>query len=278
MITHWTDRLSDYFDGDMSAADRAACDAHLATCGSCRDALDELRLVITTARADADREPQIDLWPAILQQIAPAEAGARSADPHAAALQGTTAALEFATQQDRAATQRDWATTQRDWAATRRDRASARSQASRQIVFTLPQLALAASLLIAVSAGVAYLAAGRALSPPPGAQEVVVQAFAEPVMAPSADVERANFADAQYDEAVADLEKILADLRDELNPQTVMVIERNLASIDLAIREARAALDADPANTFLNSHLADARRKKLDLLRRATMIHSSSGD
>jgi hypothetical protein len=67
-------------------------------------------------------------------------------------------------------------------------------------------------------------------------------------------------------------------MRDELDPRTIVVIERNLTAIDQAIREARAALDADPANTFLNSHLADARRKKLELLRRATMIHSTSGD
>lgn len=268
MTMHWTDRLSDYLDGELSAADRATCTAHVATCETCREVLDELRFVITTARADAERAPAVDLWPAILRQIAPAEAGAFGAEPHAVASQRTAAVREFGTQRVQANTQQERATTQRD-------RASARS--SRQFVFTLPQLALAASLLIAVSAGVSYLAAGRARLQP-GVQEVPVQAFAEPGMPASADVERADFADAQYDEAVADLEKILTDLREELNPQTVMVIERNLASIDQAIREARAALDADPANTFLNSHLADARRKKLDLLRRATMIHSSSGD
>lgn len=248
MTTHWTDRLSEYLDGDLSPADYAACEAHLAACDACREVLGELQMVVATARANAEQAPVVDLWPAILRQIghAPAGAGAR---------ERTTTP-----ERGRRGVAHDFA-----------DRSSG------QFVFTLPQLALAASLLIAVSAGVSYLAAGRALSRA-GVQEAPVQAFAEPVMPASADVERANFADAQYDEAVADLERILADLRDELNPQTVMVIERNLASIDRAIREARAALDADPANTFLNSHLADARRKKLDLLRRATMIHSTSGD
>ena len=260
MTTHWTDRLSEYLDGDMSPVDHAACDAHLASCDTCREVLGELQMVITTAHDDAAQEPGADLWPGILQRIqdAPAEAGAGGL--------ATTPELEAH------GVVHDFAGRE---LIVQRDRASARS--SGQFVFTLPQLALAASLLIAVSAGVSYLAAGRALSRPV-AQEAPVQAFAEPVMPASADLERANFADAQYDEAVADLENILADLRDELNPQTVMVIERNLASIDQAIREARAALDADPANTFLNSHLADARRKKLDLLRRATMIHSTSGD
>ena len=147
----------------------------------------------------------------------------------------------------------------------------------KQFVFTLPQLALAASLLIAVSAGVAYVAAGRALTPA-AAQDDAIQAEAEPLLSAAAPVQRANFADAQFDQAVADLEKVLVDRRDELDPRTVLVIERNLAAIDQAIREARTALDADPANTFLNSHLADARRKKLELLRQAMMIQSPSGD
>jgi hypothetical protein len=91
-------------------------------------------------------------------------------------------------------------------------------------------------------------------------------------------VQRANFADAQYDAAVADLEKILLDDRDRLDPRTVMVIERNLQTIDDAIRQAREALDRDPANTYLNSHLADARRRKLELLRHATALASTGGD
>ena len=91
-------------------------------------------------------------------------------------------------------------------------------------------------------------------------------------MTPPGDVQRANFADAQFDQAVADLERVLLEQRERLDPRTVLVIERNLAAIDEAIRQAREALDADPANTFLNSHLADARRRKIELLRRATSI------
>lgn len=240
MKTHWTERLSDYLDGDLTGAEITACEAHLAACAECREVLAGLRLVISTAQGDADRMPAADLWPGVLAQIAPVETGAVIP-------------------------------------IDRQPRRSAGPSPTRSYSFTLPQLALAASLLIAVSAGVAYLAAGR-VSEAPVTAEHAIQAYAEPVLPPSAAVERANFADAQYDQAVADLEKILVDLRDELNPQTVRVIERNLAAIDQAIAEARAALDADPANTFLNSHLADARRKKLELLRRATMIYSTSGD
>ena len=81
-----------------------------------------------------------------------------------------------------------------------------------------------------------------------------------------------SFADAQFDAAVADLERVLRDQRDSLNPRTVLVLERNLQVIDDAIREARAALENDPANALLNAHLANARQRKLNLLRRAALI------
>jgi len=244
-VTHWTERLSEFLDGELAADERAACEAHLAACRECAEVLAELRMVTSAAQADADRMPAADLWPGIHARIA-AETPAR-----------------------------DIATTSRVVSFEPAQRTRVRS--SRQFVFTLPQLALAASLLIAVSAGVAYLAAGRTMMRP-AAQEDPIQAQAEPLLAPSDMVEHANFADAQFDQAISDLERVLTERRDDLDPRTVVVIERNLAAIDQAIREARAALDADPANTFLNSHLADARRKKLELLRQATMLQSPAGD
>lgn len=155
------------------------------------------------------------------------------------------------------------------------DRLTAPPQSQRMVSFTLPQLALAATLLIAVSAGVSWLALGP--RPVAVAPEPAIRAVVEPAGAVQPDVQRASFADAQYDAAVSDLERILREESERLDPQTVMVIERNLRAIDEAIREARAALDADPANTYLNSHLADARRRKLDLLRRAAGLSITGG-
>ena len=244
---HWTERLSDYLDGELTAVQRAECDAHLAACTQCRTVLAELQAVVQISRGDADVSPATDLWPGVLSRIG------NAAPTQAASTGGDVVSFDAA-----------------------RTRTPART--SRQIVFTLPQLALAASLLIAVSAGVAYLAAGRATTSPAPSEDRIIQAQAEQLLPPSATVERANFADAQFDQAVADLERVLTDRRELLDPRTVLIIERNLAAIDQAIREARAALDGDPANTFLNSHLADARRKKLELLRQATMLQSPSGD
>ncbi len=75
-----------------------------------------------------------------------------------------------------------------------------------------------------------------------------------------------------YAAAVADLEQVLAEGRGRLDSTTVKVIEQNLAAIDRAIAEARRALEADSANLYLNSHLAETMRKKLDLLRQAAAL------
>jgi hypothetical protein len=134
---------------------------------------------------------------------------------------------------------------------------------------------MAATLLIAVTSAVSWL-----VFRPAGGLDVpeqTIRAVAEPVDDARDDIARANFADATFDAAVADLERILGEERDRLDPRTVIVIERNLQAIDEAIRQARAALDSDPANPYLNSHLADARRRKLELLRRAAALSSGGG-
>ena len=131
---HWTDRLSEYLDGELSPGEDAACDAHLEACEGCREVLRDLQLVVLTARADRDREPR-DGWAGVRAQLAGARTG--HAPPR------------------------------------------------REIAFSLPQLALAASLLIAVTAAVSHLATGRVAEPAPAA-EPAIQAMAEPLMPPVA--------------------------------------------------------------------------------------------
>lgn len=139
-------------------------------------------------------------------------------------------------------------------------------------------LVLAASLLVAVTSGLTWLVARQPAGGNASATGPVIQAYGLPDDSTSGQIVQANFADAQFNAAVTDLEQILRDERDRLDPRTVLVIERNLKAIDDAIQEARTALNNDPANPYLNSHLADARRRKIDLLRHATTLASAGGD
>jgi len=138
-----------------------------------------------------------------------------------------------------------------------------KARTSRRVSFTLPQLVAAGIALMVMSGGGVWVLqhGGRATSLPP------VAATNEP---PS--VVPASSVNPRYDEAIADLEQALRAGRGDLDPATVRILEANIDAIDKAIAECRAALDADPANVYLNSHLAEARQRKLALLRRATAL------
>ena len=69
MTDRWTPRLSEYIDGELTAGERHAADAHLAECGDCRRTLAELRTVVARAAAATPRPPGTDLWDGIAEQI-----------------------------------------------------------------------------------------------------------------------------------------------------------------------------------------------------------------
>ena len=140
-----------------------------------------------------------------------------------------------------------------------------RARISRRISFTLPQLAAAGIALMVMSGGGVWMLqhGGRATSMPPVA---ATDPAHNPVLAPVA------LTDPRYDEAIADLQQALEAGRTDLDPATIKVLEANLDTIDKAIEQSRQALAADPANVYLNSHLAEARQRKLALLRRAAAL------
>jgi anti-sigma factor RsiW len=137
----------------------------------------------------------------------------------------------------------------------------------RRWAFSLPQLAAAGIGLMVTSGGAVWLVSTQNRPPvvlsidsTPAATTQVVPAALRPTASQS------------YAAAVADLERVLAQGRGRLDTTTVRVIEQNLAAIDRAIAEAQRALQADSANLYLNSHLAETMRRKLDLLRQAAAL------
>ncbi len=215
-----TDQLSDYLDGELTAGEAAAVEAHLRECAACNAVLNDLKRIVAQAQHLEPRPPQADLWAGIERRIE-------------------------------------------------------RVTPPRRVSFTLPQLAAAAALLVAVSAGTAIKFAAPAV---PASVPVEQTAKDEPAQAEAAEsnatiaVTPVGFSDAQYDAAVADLEKALKAGRGRLDKSTIEVVEHNLQIIDQAIAQAREALVGDPANSYLSGHLVEARRRKLDLLRRAAAL------
>jgi hypothetical protein len=65
----WRERLSEFIDGELDAADREAVSAHLQTCAACREDLDALGRVVLRARALPASPPKADLWPGVARRI-----------------------------------------------------------------------------------------------------------------------------------------------------------------------------------------------------------------
>ena len=49
MADVWTDRLSDYIDGELSEADKDSVERHIDTCDECRATVAQLRAVASRA-------------------------------------------------------------------------------------------------------------------------------------------------------------------------------------------------------------------------------------
>jgi len=260
----WTDKLSEYLDGELSAEERRAVEAHLHGCADCSRVLADLKRVIARAQqaGAVARPPSVDLWSGVAARLdAGRSATARSTKPTGErSATGNTGITPFP---DRSA--------------------QAVALRSRRFAFTLPQLAAAAALVAAVSGGVVWSVVERAAIRATDQIASAQPAPAAPAAEPSAAVPDAgdriapvSMADAQYDAAVSDLEKALKQGRGRLDAATIAIVEHNLQIIDQAIDQAREALAADPANTYLSGHLVEARRRKLDLLRRAAALTSET--
>lgn len=134
--------------------------------------------------------------------------------------------------------------------------------------FSLPQLAAAAAVVAVLSAAGMWLVLGR--GPAPGPRTAAAPEAARLVA--GAAVQPASFEVRRYDAAIAELETALREHRNELDPATVRTIEQSLRTIDQATEQARRALAADPANPYLNGHLAAQLRLKVDVLKQATAL------
>jgi anti-sigma factor RsiW len=215
----WTNRLSEYIDGELDSRARAELEAHLATCGHCYATLAELRQVVARAQALADREPATDLWAGIRAAMTQAPSAGRPAV----------------------------------------------RPAGRRFSFSVPQL-LAASIALALVSG-----AGVWMSLKPNAPSPAPAAF--PPRPPAGTPVSWT---SQTDQAVAELEASLTRNESRLDTATVRVVRQSLAIIDRAITDARVALMRDPGNTYLNLHLANTMRRKVDLLRRINALVAES--
>jgi hypothetical protein len=223
-------QLSEYVDGVLTHEEADAVKAHLATCASCAQTVAELRKVVARARELGERLPPQDLWPGIAARLSEAEPSAP-----AVGRQSTPTDLGW-----------------------RR----------RRLALSIPQLAAAAVVLMAVSAGGMALLDGA--RPGPGGEAA---ADPEAGPAPIASLTTAGKSDADvFGRAIAELQEAIFYGEGSLDSLTIRKLVANLETIDRAIEEARRALESDDSDPYLRHHLAEARRYKVRFLRQTAAL------
>ena len=224
----WTDQLSDYLDGGLAEDDRQVLEVHLAGCDSCRLLMAELSAVIDAAASLPDLEPTRDVWPEIAAGIG--DLGVSRIG------YGNADVIELPVRAD-----------------------ARRPTRARGVFLSMPQLAAAAVLLILLS-GAATWFAGPGL-----AVRNVQQLIPSPLSVTMASDDPTP-PEALASELAA-LEDVLARARVVLDPNTVRVLERNLAVVEQAIEDSYRALALDPENEFLVGYLERVFERKLEYLR-----------
>lgn len=198
MSDRWSDRLSDYLDGELSAGERQELEAHLVGCGECAALLEQLRRVVERAKALEDEPPATDLWSGIAERIGAAP------------------------EEDRVA----------DLEARRRSKVARLRQ--RRVSFSLSQLAAASVALMVVSAGAAWLVAG---SKGPAAQgpaqpDAGAAAFASGAEQPASSYDAAI---AELERIVGESRERLDTTTVRVIAENLMIIDRAIAEAQRAL-------------------------------------------
>ena len=120
---------------------------------------------------------------------------------------------------------------------------------------------LAAAAMLLVLAGGTWMAWRDAAMRAGTRQTTTATAAAQ-----DATLAEVQLAEQHYSSAIGDLEKVTQAEGGSLDPETAKVVQANLAVIDQAIGQSRAALKSEPANAVAQDSLFDALRSKFQLL------------
>jgi anti-sigma factor ChrR (cupin superfamily) len=218
--------LNDYVDGALDSAEHDAVARHLESCGECRDAVNALGEIRDTAKALDPRDPPARSWSRLQRAIA-LEHGTRDARPDG---------LRAEPPQGAGGRRQLWL-----------------------------GLAAAAALVIATATGLRY-AGFNSTSPSASRPAVTSGANANSDAAAQAVEAELKQAEEHYEKAIQGLETIANSEKGALDPQTAATMQKNLAVIDQAISESRAALRAQPASAPAQQSLLESFKAKLALL------------
>ena len=132
----------------------------------------------------------------------------------------------------------------------------------------LPWLAAAAAVILAAGSALVLLGPGASSPSPPVVTSAPASAAATAPDTKSVETvqNEVDAAQQQFENAIAELEKVAKANQSALDSGTAATIEKNLGIIDQAIAENRAAVKVEPASVAARETLFEALRQKVSLL------------
>ena len=224
--------LNDFIDGSLGPAERSEIDQHLAACATCRQTVDDLREILRTVGELEPREAPVRAWSRLERAIRMEREHATSA----ATAQGA-----------------------RGGQATQGDAGRAATILKGRSAW-IAGLAAAAVLVLATTVGMRYMASRHA---DVAADTSALAGAGEAAQSVETELRQAE---AHYENAIKGLEAIANSEQSELDPRTAATLQKNLAVIDQAISESRAAVRAQPASEPAQQSLIDGFKTKIGLL------------
>jgi hypothetical protein len=259
------DQLGSLMDGELPVTERTALEAHAATCARCGPLLADVRGIVREAAVLPELAPSRDLWEGIATRI---EAPVVELEPRQApavvrrGISWRVAAAAAAVLVTLTALATWQLAVDADDRAVPVDRIAKTDSAP--AVDRAPDSTIAETTQVVDAPERAITGTERTVSPVASPPVTAVRNAAAPSVT------------GVYDREIASLRRMLDTRRSELDTATVRVLEENLSIIDRAIEQSRQALERDPNSTFLTDHLNDALGRKVELLRTATLLQSSS--
>jgi len=224
--------IHDYVDDALELRARTELERHIAGCEECRRLVDDLREIrkAFSGLKDDLREPPVRAWARLERAIRlEREHGARRLQP------SDTAAGGFA-----------------------------RLKPSRSTVLrSAPWLAAAAVLILTTVVGLQFRAGRRATPTSSTSAPGTSIAAGDAAQAVEAEL---RAAEEHYTKAISGLEQITKTEQGALDPGTAATLQKNLAVIDQAISESRAALRTQPASEPAQESLVENFKAKIGLL------------
>lgn len=228
--------LNDYADDSLDSRERAGVERHLGSCAACRQLVEELREITRAAGTLDPREPPVRGWSRLERAIRlePGFVEPKRSDPRL----------------DRGG-----------MTPTR-----AGETPTRYAVW----LAVAAALVLATAVGLRLNPFGQR-SAPPTAQTGATVAIGGREAAQAIETELRQ-AEEHYLKAINGLEQITKADENALDPQTVATVRKNVAVIDQAIGESRAALRSEPTSEPAQQSLIESFKAKVSLLQNTVAL------